>query len=79
MRDPEPVQPLRPVVEVFSAINQELQVIEPCTELAELFAAVLLVSDEGEDELAFRVHQSDVMQSTVYTCVVVKHVEAQEL
>ena len=76
---PEPVQSLRPVVEVFSSINQELQVIEPRTELAELFAGVLQVTDEGEDELAFRLHQSDVMQLTIFTCIVVKHLEAQEL
>ena len=77
MGDPEAVQPLRPLVEVFSAINQELQVIEPCTELAELFAGVLLVTDEGEDKLAFRLHQSDEMQPTVFTRIVVKHLEAQ--
>lgn len=79
MRDPEPVQPLRPVVEVFSAINQELQVIEPRTELAERFAGLLVVTDEAEDELAFRLNQSDVVQPPVFTCVVVKHLEAQEL
>ena len=75
----EQVQSLRPLVEVFSALNQELQMIETRAELAEGLAGVLLVTDEGEDKAAFGLHQSDVPQPTVFTCVVVEHLEVQEL
>ena len=33
------------------------------------------MTDQGEDELAFRLHQSDVTQLTIFTCIVVKHLE----
>ncbi len=78
VRDLEPVQSLGPFVEVFSAINQELQMIETRAELAEGLAGMLSVTNEAEDKLALRFHQSDVPQPTVLTCVVVENLEVQE-
>jgi hypothetical protein len=71
--DSEPVQPVRPFLEVFSAIHQKLQVIEARLELAEALAGMSSVTDLAEDELTLRLNESDVTHLTVLTYEVVQH------
>ena len=59
VRDFEPVRPLRPFVEVFSAIHQELQVIETRSEFAERFPRMLVVTNKAKNELTMRLKESD--------------------
>ncbi|HXN61386.1 MAG TPA: hypothetical protein VN886_13130 [Acidimicrobiales bacterium] len=72
MLDAESIQPLRPFVEVFSALHQELQVIETRAELAKAFPGMLLVTDEAQDELTLRLDEGDVTHSPVLTQEVVQ-------
>jgi len=75
----EQIQPFRPFVEVFSTIDQELQVIETRLELAETLAGVLRMTDETEHELALRLNESHIVPPLVLTCEVVEHVLAHQL
>ena len=79
VRDFEPVQPLRPFVEVFSAIHQELQVIETRSEFAERFPRMLVVTDKAKNELTMRLKESDVVHAAVLSREVVQHFQVQQL
>jgi len=68
----ESVQLLLPLVEIVFAIHEELQVVETGAELGEALSGVLLVTNEAQDKLAIRLHESDVTHPTVLACEVVQ-------
>ncbi len=67
-----------PFVELFSTINQELQVIEARLELAEALSRIPLMADEAKNKPARRLNQADVSHPVTLTRVVVQRLEVQE-
>ena len=76
--DTQPVQPLRPLVEVFSSVDQELEVVQAGMQLAEALPPVALMADEAEDELSPRLDECDVAHPSVGRGEVVQHLQVQQ-
>jgi len=66
-------------VQVVATIDEELEVIEPGAELAELLAGVRAMTDETEHQLAVRLDAADVAHASVIRGEVVSLPHAQEL
>lgn len=52
-------------MQVVATIDEELEVIEPGAELAELLAGVRAMTDETEHQLAVRLDAADVAHASV--------------